>query len=57
MNHQEKLNDIKEEITKKVDDLLTKKQEKYEKEINELTKEINEMMELKVKVEADMDKN
>lgn len=56
MNHQEKLNDIKEEITKKVDDLLTKKQEKYEKEINELTKEINEMMELKVKVEADMDK-
>ncbi|EER35010.1 hypothetical protein CTRG_01872 [Candida tropicalis MYA-3404] len=56
MNHQEKLNDIKEEITKKVDDLLTKKQEKYEKEINELTKEINEMMESKVKVEADMDK-
>ena len=43
LNHQEKLNNLKEDITKQVDKILTEKQHRYEVEILNLNKEIEKI--------------
>ncbi|CAX44129.1 kinesin-like protein, putative [Candida dubliniensis CD36] len=43
LNHQEKLNNLKEDITKQVDKILTEKQHRYEVEISNLNKEIEKI--------------
>lgn len=56
VNHQERLNNIKEDITKQVDELLTEKQVIYEKEISELNEEITTMTKDKSYMETEMNK-
>lgn len=56
MNHQEKLNNLKEDITKQVDKILTEKQHKYEVEISNLNKEINKIKLDRKNTESDLNR-
>ncbi|RCK54469.1 Kinesin-like protein 2 [Candida viswanathii] len=56
VRHQERLNNIKEDITRLVDELLTEKQYKYEKQILDLKNEISGMVDEKESVESELNK-